>query len=217
MGLVLKRRGQISLEFMLVFAIMLVMLLYSIRATTFNESSPSVGTLGVEVAIEEKHLANAISNTISQVYAQGPGSKATSYVRLVYLRNGKYLEKALSVKNPRVFLTYGHLPGASENGTYVMVVNGTGVTTLFLNGGEKNVFVSPSMFQGDFVFNTSVWNPDSSYTFSIGGNTKSLHGIALSPSSLPSYLKIVVEWNPDRPNSWTYSQGELMININPGE
>ncbi|WP_297073448.1 class III signal peptide-containing protein, partial [Thermococcus sp.] len=41
MGLVLKRRGQISLEFMLVFAIMLIMLLYSVRNVTFSSDSPS--------------------------------------------------------------------------------------------------------------------------------------------------------------------------------
>ena len=214
-----SKRGQVTLEFLFIFGLLTVLLLYSINATTFRQGSPSVENLRMQVAVEEKGLANAISNTINQVYAQGPGSKATAYVRLVYLRNGDYLEKAWGVSNPKIFVTYGTLSGASSaNGTYVIVVNGSGTTNAVLSGGNKNVFLSPSMFQKDFVSNTSVWNPSQSVALNIGGGSFHYRGLIIGPTSLPSSLRIVVEWNPDNPDSWTYdsAKGELRININPG-
>jgi len=215
----LPRRGQVTLEFLFIFSLLTILLLYSINATTFRQGSPSVENLRMQVAVEEKGLANAISNTISQVYAQGPGSKATSYVSLVYLRNEDYLKKAWGISDPKIFITYGALSGASSaNGTYVIVVNGSGITDAVLSGGNKNVFLSPSLFQKDLVSNSSVWNPDSSVTLNITGSSYSYHGLTIDPAALPSSLRIVVEWNPDNPDSWTYdsAKGELRININVG-
>jgi len=216
MGLVPKRRGQVSLEFMLVLSIMLIMLLYSIKNVSFDESSPSSETLAVQIALEEKNLADAISGTISQVYAQGPGSKATAYARLVYLRNPKYLEKGLNVVSPRIFITYG--PYLSEgNGTYVAVVNGTGTSQLIRSGENKNAFWSRAMYQEDLSVNPSVWSSGVTLTWADDGTTA--HGLNLDPSTLPPELRIVVEWNPNRGDSWLYNAtaGELRININPGE
>ncbi len=214
-----SKRGQVTLEFLFIFGLLTILLLYSVKTTTFSQGSPSVEDLRMQVAIEEKGLADTISNTISQVYAQGPGSKATSYVHLVYLRNVEYLKKAWPVQTPKVFITYGHLPGASAvNGTYVLVINGTGTTAAVVSGGDKNVFLSPSMFQKNFVLNISVWNPHADVTLDIVGSPSTYHGLAIDPATLPASLRIVVEWNPDIPNGWTYNStaGELRININPG-
>ena len=216
MGLVLRRRGQISLEFMLVFSIMLIMLLYSVKNVGFDSSSPSSSTLAIQIALEEKSLANAISNTISQVYAQGPGSKATTYIKVVYLRNPSYLEKGLNVVTPRIFITYGSYPSGG-NGTYVAVVNGTGTARLIRLGEGKNAFWSRAMYQADLFKNSSVWvSPRVTLKWADDGVT--VYGLGLDPATLPSELKIVVEWNPDREDSWFYNgtAGELRININPG-
>ncbi len=206
------RKGQVSLEFMFVFAIIAVLLVYSVNNTTFKQGSASVDTLKVEIALEEKNLANAISNTIDQVYSQGPGSKATSYVHLVYLRNGDYLKKAWRVSDPKIFITYGPYDSIG-NGTYITVLNGTGSTNIFLQGDNKNTFWSRSMYQA-VLLDKLVWSPEGS----VNVDSTTIYGLEVGPNDLPSSLRIVVEWNPDNPNNWTYdsSKGELRININPG-
>lgn len=88
------RRGQVSLEFMLVFGIMLVLMLYSVNSITFQQGSTSTETLKMQILLEEKNLANTIAGTVAQVYAQGPGAKSTTYVRVTYLAEPDYLEKA---------------------------------------------------------------------------------------------------------------------------
>ncbi|NJE30390.1 class III signal peptide-containing protein [Thermococcus sp. 18S1] len=90
----IARRGQVSLEFMLVFGIMLILLLYSVNSITFQQGSTSTETLKMQVLLEEKSLANAIAGTIAQVYAQGPGAKSTTYVKVTYLAEPDYLQKA---------------------------------------------------------------------------------------------------------------------------
>ena len=59
-------RAQISLEFLFIFGLLTILLLYSVRNVSFSEGSPSVENLRIQIALEEKGLANAISNTISQ-------------------------------------------------------------------------------------------------------------------------------------------------------
>ncbi|NJE45866.1 class III signal peptide-containing protein [Thermococcus sp. GR7] len=205
------KRGQVSLEFMLIFGIMLILLLYSVNNVTFREGSTSTETLRIQVSLEEKNLANAISNTISQVYAQGPGAKSTTYVRLTYLRDAGLLEKALNLESPRIFITYGNYSN-DGNGTYV-TVTGTGFN-LVLSGGDKNIFWSRSMYQAVLYDNPSIWSPLGSIT--IGADT--IYGLEIDPNDLPATLKIVVEWNPDNPNSWMFdsTKGELRINIKAG-
>ena len=92
----LARRGQISLEFMLVFGIMLVLMMYSINNVTFRNGSTATETLGIQILLEEKNLANTIAGTIAQVYSQGPGAKATTYASVTYLAEPEYLEKAFN-------------------------------------------------------------------------------------------------------------------------
>jgi len=214
------RRGQSSLEFMFVFGIMLILLVYSFNNTTFRQGSPSQSTLSMQIALEEKNLASSISNAIDQAYAQGPGSKSTLRVRLTYLRHPYYLEKGLGVTEPRVFVTYGPYEGA--NGTYVTVINGTGVTNAVLSGGEKTVFWAESFYQKDLSGNSSVWETTAtlgtSATLRINGTAYTVYGLVLPPEGLPSVLTVVVEWNPDLPDRWLFNQssGEITININPG-
>lgn len=204
-------RGQVSLEFMLVFGVMLILLIYSVNNVTFKEGSASTENLRIQISLEEKNLANAISNTISQVYAQGPGSKATAYVELTYLRDPEMLSKGLGVKDPTVFITYGNY-GNEGNGTYVTVVGTSG--TPVLSGGDKNVFWSRGMYQAILYTNSSVWSPGDGLTV----DSTTLYGLRIKPASLPSTLKIIVEWNPDKPVSWAFdpTAGELRINIKPG-
>ncbi|NJE42863.1 class III signal peptide-containing protein [Thermococcus sp. GR6] len=205
------KRGQVSLEFMLIFGIMLILLLYSVNNVTFREGSTSTETLRIQVSLEEKNLANAISNTISQVYAQGPGAKSTTYVKLTYLKDPGMLEKGLNVENPKIFITYGNYSN-DGNGTYV-TVTGTGFN-LVLSGGDKNIFWSRAMYQAVLYDNSSIWSPIGNIT--IGADT--IYGLEIDPRDLPATLKIVVEWNPDNPNSWTFdsTKGELRINIKAG-
>ena len=206
-----RKRGQVSLEFMLIFGMMLILLLYSVNNITFREGSTSTETLRIQISLEEKNLANAISNSISQVYAQGPGAKSTTYVRLTYLRDPEMLRKGLGVENATLFITYGNY-SSDGNGTYV-TVTGTNVTAV-LSGGDKNVFWSRSMYQKILYTNSSIWSPSGSFAF---GST-TVYGLEVDPDSLPATLTVVVEWNPDNPDSWLFNSttGELRININPG-
>ncbi len=206
-----RKRGQVSLEFMLIFGMMLILLLYSVNNITFREGSTSTETLRIQISLEEKNLANAISNTISQVYAQGPGAKSTTYVRLTYLRDPEMLRKGLGVENATLFITYGNY-SSDGNGTYV-TVTGTNVTAV-LSGGDKNVFWSRSMYQKILYTNSSIWSPSGGFAF---GST-TVYGLEVDPDSLPATLTVVVEWNPDNPDSWLFNSttGELRININPG-
>ncbi len=210
------KKGQISLEFLFIFAILLILLAYSVKNTTFQQGSQSIETLRVQIALEEKELANTISGAISQAYSQGPGSKTTVYVKLVYLRKPYYLEKVWGVADPMIFVTYGqHLNDG--NGTYVMVLNGTGTTKVILTGGNKNAFWTRALYQRDFLGNSTVWG-GSSASVDFGTGVTMVYGLRLNPSTIPPVLRVVVEWNPDLPNSWAFNStaGELMININPG-
>jgi len=215
MGLASRRRGQISLEFLLIFGVLMIMLVYSLRVVTFTNDSPSVDVLRIQVALEEKSLADVISNTINQVYAQGPGSKATSYAKIFYLGNPGYLEKAWGVKDPRVLITYGSL--GVRYGTYVAVLNGTGNTTLILGGGNKNVLQSASFYRRNLLENGTVWN-GTAVTVNVNGTSRQIYGLVMAPSYLPHVLRIVVEWNPDTGEAWEFNRttGEIRININPG-
>ncbi len=210
------KKGQVSIEFLFIFAILLILLAYSVQNTTFQPGSQSVEAIKVQIAIEEKELANTISGAISQAYSQGPGSKTTVYVKLVYLRKPYYLEKVWSVTDPAIFITYGqHF--ADGNGTYVVVLNGTGTTKVILTGGDKNAFWTGALYQRNLLGNSTVWG-GSSASVDFGTGATTVYGLKLDPTTIPPVLRVVVEWNPDLPNSWAFNStaGELRININPG-
>ncbi len=210
------RRAQISLEFMIIIALGMILLLYSANNVTFKSGTSGQATLQMSVGLEEKSLANAISNTIDQVYAQGPGAKATSYVHLLYLTSKKYLQRALATSsNPVVLITYGQY---SRKGNGTMVCVGIPGKTLIINQTNRTVFWSYSLYQKSLYKNESIWNPEGSLTLRYTNTTPTftVYGVEIAPSDLPRDLKIVVTWNPDEKNSWSYSDGTLSININPG-
>ncbi|NPA48190.1 MAG: hypothetical protein GXO14_06065 [Thermococci archaeon] len=210
------RRAQISLEFMLIIALGMILLLYSVNSVTFKSGTSGQTTLQINVGLEEKSLASAISSTISQVYAQGPGAKATTYVHLIYLRNAKYLERALgTASTPEVLITYGEYLGKG-NGTMVCV--GIPNSTLIINQTNRTVFWSYSLYQKSLYDNQSIWSPQGSLTLRYTNTSPefTVYGIALKPSDLPGNLKVVVTWDPGEGNVWSYTNGTLSININPG-
>ncbi|NJF25537.1 class III signal peptide-containing protein [Thermococcus sp. Bubb.Bath] len=174
------RRGQVSLEFMFIFSIIAILLVYSINNTTFKQGSASVDTMTVQVALEGKHVINTISGTISQVYSQGPGSKATTYVSVSYLSDKDMLLKTFNSSNITI----------TQVGTNVSITIGDKAIT---TGDKKNTFTT-----------TTIYNTP--------------HKDSISISAFPRILKIVVQWNPDLNESWSFdpTNGELDININPG-
>jgi len=200
-------RAQISLEFVLIFGIMLILLAYSVNNITFTQNSQTVGTLKVQVSLEAKNFANSISDTISQVYAQGPGSKATTYVTLKYLNDENYLKKSFNLSgNPEIFITY-------LNGTYVGIIDTTN-NTLVISGIAKNTFWSQSLYRANLMVSTG-FTPSGTAVYD--GST--VNGLLIAnPSQLPKNLVIVVEWVPGNGNTWTLdiTSGALRINIDPG-
>ncbi|MBO8175121.1 MAG: class III signal peptide-containing protein [Thermococcus sp.] len=201
------KKAQISLEFMLIFGVMLILLAYSINNVTFTQNSQAVETLKIQVSLEAKSLANSISNTISQVYAQGPGSKATVYVTLKYLNDDEYLVKPFNLSgNPQIFITY-------LNGTYVGIIDTTN-NTLVTSGTGKNTFWSQSLYRTNLMGSTG-FTPSGTATY----NGSTVNGLLITdPSQLPTNIVVVVEWIPGNGDTWTLNitTGELRINIDPG-
>ncbi|ASJ08424.1 hypothetical protein A3L11_03920 [Thermococcus siculi] len=156
----IARRGQVSLEFMLVFGVMLVLMLYSVNSITFQEGSTSTDTLSMQILLEEKSLANAIAGTIAQVYAQGPGAKSTTYAKVTYLGEPDYLQKAFG--STRVTI--------KGSGNSVQVWVGDSPVT---SGGNKNAVTTEvpySLDEASLSFSGGLpaksvrivveWNPD---------------------------------------------------------
>jgi uncharacterized protein (UPF0333 family) len=198
MGLVLRRRGQISLEFLFVFAILMIMLLYSAKYVTFN-SSTSAQTLAVQTVIEEKSVANVIGSAIDQVYAQGPGAKVTVYARFSLLRNTEYLKRAFNLTNPVVYLMLiGEnstlFPPGAMNSVIAVGVADNG-TVPVLNGADR----------------TGVWVQ----TFlKYNSTTTPQIVVPLNPSNIPPVIKVVVQWDPAEPVSMVYNSTTSTLEIN---
>ncbi|NJE54613.1 class III signal peptide-containing protein [Thermococcus sp. 21S9] len=203
MGLVFKRRGQISLEFMLVFSIMLIMLLYSVKNVGFDSNSPSSGTLAIQMALEEKSVANVIAGAIDQVYAQGPGSKVTVYAHFNLLRNSKYITSAFNVTSPQVQLLFlgtndPLFPAGAENSVVAVAVANSTVGPVLTGSNRTGVWV-----QTYFLYNAT---------------SPTGFVVALNPADVPGTMKVVVEWNPAKPVLMVYNSTSetLYINIKPG-
>ena len=199
------KKGQISLEFIFIFVLFMILLTFSIRNITFS-SEHSSDMLRIQVSEEAKLFANTVSNAISQVYAQGPGAKTTEYFTFRYLNDNYFLTRAFDMDGtPQILIGY-------KNGTYVAILDNANQT---INVNEtktkkKNYLWSQSLYAGDLSDNTSIYYPN---------NTIANHaGIFVNATDLPSTLKIVVEWNPDRNENWIFNSTaqELRINLNVG-
>ena len=203
------KKGQISLEFLFIFVLFMVLLTFSIRNITFS-SENSADMLRIQVSEEAKLFANTVSNVISQAYAQGPGAKTTEYFTFRYLNDEYFLTKAFDMDgNPQILIGY-------KNGTYVVILDSANLS-INLNETDtekKNYFWSQSLYARDLSDNSSIYSPNNTIETESGNYT----GIFVNATDLPSTLKIVVEWNPDRNETWVFNStsGELRININPG-
>ena len=232
------KKGQISLEFLFIFVLFMVLLTFSIRNITFS-SEQSSDMLRIQVSEEAKLFANTVSNAISQAYAQGPGAKTTEYFTFRYLNDKYFLTRAFGMDN-KPYIVVGY-----QNGTYVAILEfnetilftsyNTSTDTLSANMTaiqsetdtlKKNFFLAGSLYGKD-LSNASIYSV-AGISVEYNGTTYSpsililnitpYNGILLSPEILPKTLEIVVEWNPDRNETWVFNStsGELRININPG-
>ena len=199
------KKGQISLEFLFIFVLFVVLLTFSVRNITFS-SEQSSDMLRIQVSEEAKLFANTISNAISQVYAQGPGAKATEYFTFKYLNDDYFLTKAFSMEGtPQLLIGY-------KNGTYVVILDSDN-PVVNLNEAvtaKKNYFWSRSLYAVDLSNNASIYAPNNT----IGDYA----GVFVNATDLPSTLRIIVEWNPDKNETWVFNSTseELKINLNLG-
>ena len=200
------KKGQISLEFIFIFVLFMILLTFSIRNITFS-SEHSSDMLRIQVSEEAKLFANTVSNAISQVYAQGPGAKTTEYFTFRYLNDNYFLTRAFDMDGtPQILIGY-------KNGTYVAILDNAN-QTINVNETEtkkKNYFWSQSLYARDLSDNSSIYYPNNVVIDSYAG-------IVVNAADLPSTLTIVVEWNPDRNESWIFNSTaqELRINLNVG-
>ncbi|WP_457741969.1 class III signal peptide-containing protein [Thermococcus sp.] len=204
-----KKRGQISLEFMLVFGIMLLMLVYSINNASFKGGSSSAQTLQLQVLLEEKGIANVIAGAIDQVYSQGPGSKVTVYAHFDLLRDEYYLKKAFGYSLPVVNITLlGNgsplLPAGSTGGVILVGVNQINATPVVAGTNKTAVEVGTFYPYNGTSLSLAFYPAEVPNTPHI--------------SDIPPTMKIIVQWNPDQAPSLTFNSttGALYININPG-
>ena len=198
MGLVLRRRGQISLEFLFVFTILMIMLLYSAKYVTFK-SSTSSQALAIQTVIEEKSVANVIGGAIDQVYAQGPGSKVTVYARFSLLRNSEYLKNAFNLTSPVVYVM---LIGENSNLFPPKAINSI-VAVGVANNGSTPVIDGPNK--------TGTWVQT---FFRYNSTTMPEIVVPLSPSTLPPVVKVIVQWDPNKPVTMVYNSTSSTLEIN---
>ncbi|ALT68694.1 class III signal peptide-containing protein [Methanobrevibacter millerae] len=128
--MIIDDKGQISLEYLLIFAVSLIIL---IAFTLPLVETALENTLDVSNTLNAKNELSKLSNAIGQVYAEGHGSKQTMYLSL---------NKAMNVKISNSYLS----------GLYVMHDGNTkeirlnynsnlNSGSLFLDKGENKIIV----------------------------------------------------------------------------
>ena len=75
----LDNKGQVSLEYLLIFAISLILLIaFTLPIANFGLEK----TLDVSDALDTKAELSKLSNAISQVYGEGQGAKQTIFLKV---------------------------------------------------------------------------------------------------------------------------------------
>lgn len=194
----LRKRGQISLEFLLVFGVLMVMLLYSVRSVTFTGGT-SQQVLTIQTALEEKSVANTIAGAINQVYSQGPGAKVTVYARFTILRSGESLKRAFNLTSPVVEIML-----LGENDPLFPADASNSVIAVAVSDQGKEPVISGQNRTGVWAQTFLRYNATSPTRFEVN----------LTPPNVPPVMRVVVEWNPDRPVSMVYNSTTATLHIN---
>ena len=123
-------RGQISLEYLLIFAVSLILLItFTLPIAEFGLEK----TLDVSNTLNVKSEISKMSNAISQVYSEGQGSKQTLYLNL---------NKAVSVKITNSYLSTSFK--LSDGKTKVIKLNhesNLDSGSMFLDKGENKIII----------------------------------------------------------------------------
>lgn len=126
----MENRGQIAMEYLLIFAISLIILI----VFTLPLAEESIkNTMDVSDSLEMKYELSKISQTVKQVYGEGQGSKKT-----VILKSPKKIK--INVENSYVSLNLKLKRGSNKfiKQNYKSTLKKTSIT---LNKGENTLVV----------------------------------------------------------------------------
>lgn len=128
--MIMDDRGQISLEYLLIFAVSLIIL---IAFTLPLVETALENTLDVSDSLNAKNELSKLSNTISQVYAEGHGSKQTIYLSL---------NREINVKISNSYLSGSHVMHDGNIKEIRLIYNSNlNSGSLFLEKGENKIIV----------------------------------------------------------------------------
>lgn len=123
-------KGQISLEYLLIFAVSLIILI------VFTLPLLQLGlenTMDVSQSLNAKSELSKLSNTISQVYAEGQGSKHTVYLNL---------DSTLNLKISTSYISAAVKMSDGKNKEIKLYHNSNfNSGSLFLEKGENKIIV----------------------------------------------------------------------------
>lgn len=133
-------KGQISLEYMLIFAVALILLIaFTLPIAQFALEN----TLDVSNTLNAKSELSKMSNAISQVYSEGQGSKQTVYVSM---------DKSLNVKITNSYMSTSFR--LSDGKTKELKLNHNSNLesgSLFLDKGENKIIVEWPVDRGQMM------------------------------------------------------------------
>ena len=123
-------RGQVSLEYLLIFAVSIILLI------AFTLPLAEIGlekTVDVSNSLNAKGELSKLSNAISQVYSEGQGSKQTIYMDL---------DKPINVKITNSYLSASYVMKDSKTKEFKLYHNSNlNSGSLFLDKGENKIIV----------------------------------------------------------------------------
>jgi uncharacterized protein (UPF0333 family) len=133
-------KGQISLEYMLIFAVSLILLIaFTLPIAEFGLEK----TLDVSNTLNVKSELSKMSNAISQVYSEGQGSKQTIYLSL---------EKSVNVKITNSYIsTSFRLSDGKIKELKLNHNSNLASGSLFLDKGENKIIIEWPVDNGQMV------------------------------------------------------------------